>query len=250
MDGQLMPAELEFLADEFWKGFNRPGELRKAAKRYCQIFEIKDLSYFRLKSWYASNLPALGQKILLPPEDRKLHGFFDHWKNQGLLFLNKDDDPPEKCFSLAHELAHFLIEYDRHRKRAIEAMGEERAAEFLEQRTTTNERTKGLLHGVSFGPFPHFLEMDRQSGFHRYGIAVAERNADLLAYELLAPRRDMRERTTSKRFYPAKEEAYQVLIRDFQLPKKQAATYAYDLAEELTGGPSFEDFLKGKGPRQ
>lgn len=42
-----------------------------------------------------------------PEASKKIHGFYDH--DEKRIYVNTDDEPQEKLFTIAHELGHHLL---------------------------------------------------------------------------------------------------------------------------------------------
>ena len=106
----------------------------------------------------------------------------------GFILLDAADAPAERVFSLAHELAHFLWHYLRPRQWAGQCLGSGAAEVFDGRREPTSaERLRALLGHVPLGPHVHWMERGSRRQILDERVAVAEEEADRLAYELLAP---------------------------------------------------------------
>jgi hypothetical protein len=119
--------------------------------------------------------------------DRPLRGCLVARGGGAIVFLERDDDEAERRFSLAHEVAHFLRDYRQPREEAVRRLGE-RVLEVFDglRPPDVNERLHAVLRNVRVGFHTHFLARD-PGGHARGAAAAAEREADRLAYELLAP---------------------------------------------------------------
>jgi hypothetical protein len=91
-------------------------------------------------------------------------------------------------FSLAHELAHFLRDYWQPRRLAGRRLGAGIVEVFDGKRPTTPaERVRALLAGVPVGVHAHLMERGPRRQRLPPDVALAEEEADRLAYKLLAP---------------------------------------------------------------
>lgn len=144
----------------------------------------------------------------------------------GLILLDAGDEPDEQRFSLAHELAHFLRHYWQPRGRARESLGEGILAVFDGRRSASREeQLDALLAGIPLGCHTHLMRRDdrRQA---TGAIAVAEAEADRLAYELLAPVRIVAARVGEGLPDDCRARAATELRDFFGLPSRQAGEYA------------------------
>jgi hypothetical protein len=113
----------------------------------------------------------------------RLHGALVAQGDVGWIFLDSDDPDDEQGFSLAHELAHYLRHVWQPRRRAA-ALGAGPAFDGM-RHTTSSERVAALLRGVALEPYSHLRQRDGDVCTSE--IDRTEREADLLALELLAP---------------------------------------------------------------
>jgi hypothetical protein len=126
-------------------------------------------------------------ELEVPGADRRLHGLLFSRRGGAFLFVEEEDDPAERRFTLAHELAHYLRDSWRPRRRARELLGEVILQVLDGDRPALpEERLEAVLRGVRVGHHTHFLARDER-GRARGAEAEAEAAADRLAYELLAP---------------------------------------------------------------
>jgi hypothetical protein len=153
--------------------------------------------------------------------DRMLRGCLVACGGAAIVFLEQDDDEAERRFSLAHEVAHFLRDYCQPREEAVRCFGR-CVLEVLDglRPPDANERLHAVLRNVRIGFHTHFLARD-PGGHARGAAAVAEREADQLAYELLAPADHVR---------PRRDETVAALARrlhdDYGLPLGEGGRYA------------------------
>jgi hypothetical protein len=173
------------LADRFWADAGAaepfPRDLRRAIARAVPltVVSLPDLRLAGVRDWLLRN----GVACPCPGRDRRLRGCLVARSECGVVFLDGADPEDEQRFSLAHELAHFLRHYHRPRREAVRRLGELVSEVFDGLRPpTTAERIGALLADVRVGFHVHLLGRDGGAA-----VAVAEREADRLAFELLAP---------------------------------------------------------------
>lgn len=209
------------LAESFWSKAGPPPpfprDLRDAVTAVpLSVVEVAGVSVAGVRDWFARiELP-----VPLNEPDRPLRACLVAWRGEGFAFLDARDDPAERAFSLAHELAHFLRDYLRPREAVAERLGRA-SLEVLDglRPATPAERLHAVLRGLALGPFAHLMRRDESGRPLAPAEREAEAAADRLAFELLAPvgavgsARDRAELTDR-------------LVRAFGLPPGPAARYA------------------------
>jgi hypothetical protein len=188
------------------------------------VASLAGLSVGKVRCW----LEGQGAGWPLACPDRPLCACLVARGGTGFIFVERDDPDDEKRFSLAHELAHFLRDYWGPRRRAEALLGAG-ALEVLDghRPARRGERLRGVLASVPLGHHTHLLARDRE-GEPSPEVAAAERDADRLAWELLAPA----EVVLGHGRRPRRELAG-LLRKDFGLPDGQAWRYAGVLAPEV-----------------
>jgi hypothetical protein len=162
----------------------------------------------------ARRLKAAG--CVTPREkDRPLRACLVAHRGGGWVFLDADDPPDERRFSLAHELAHFLRHHWQPREKvaalgAVDAFDGRRAPD-------VGERLSAALHGVELRPYAHL--MHRDPAYILPEVRAAEEEADALAIELLAPEEERLARLGGAG-------AEEVLVGVFGLPRGVARFHA------------------------
>jgi hypothetical protein len=194
-----------------------PRDVRAAITRagVGTVAPVRGLSVSALTGWLARagiRVPDLGV-------DRPLRGGLYAAGGVGLFFVSVDDDPDEQRFTLAHELAHFLRDYLQPRERVAGVVGSA-ALDVLDgrRRATVSEAVRAAVRGVPVGPFAHL--MARTGSGCDPVTAAAEREADVLACELLAPAADVMGRVAGG------DDTVPVLTAEFGLPPGVARRYA------------------------
>lgn len=119
--------------------------------------------------------------------DRRLRACMVAAAGNAVILLDAADDPDEQRFSLAHELAHFLLDYWQPRARIAQRLGQHGQQVFDGLRTASStDRIDATLAGVRLDVAVHLMQRG-VDGIVDAAVAEAERRADLLAFELLAP---------------------------------------------------------------
>jgi hypothetical protein len=177
---------------------------------------------------------------------RRLRGCLLARRGQGVVFVAADDPPEEQRFTLAHETAHFLLDYQEKRARALARLGEAiRPVLDGDRPPTPDERVHALLADVPLGLHAHLMERG-PDGALCLEVADTERDADRLALELLAPEEQALAllRATRGETYTARvARAADAMAVRFGLPAAVAETYARRLLRRATGGPSVAEWL-------
>lgn len=188
----MTPAEIERLAASFW---DRVGE-RPPPPR-----DLEPLIPLHLDSVFVTALPAVSRAIVgdwlrrrrgipaLPGSDdpRPVFGCVIAYRGLCAIFIDRTLPPDLRRVIVAHELGHFLAEYEWPRQRILRRLGPSVRPVLDGDRPPTEvERWAAPLAGVSFGVHTHFLERD-YNHIERGLKDRSERLANAMALELLAP---------------------------------------------------------------
>ncbi len=184
----------------------------------------------------------------IPGRDRHLHGCLLAYRGQGTIFFDTEDPDVEQRFTLAHELAHFLLDYQAPRQRAITALGETILAVLDGDRLPTlEERFHAVLSTVPLGVMSHVMERPA-SGLPTNAVLNIEDRANRLALELLAPAATlcdmMQQLDTPHGFNRRLIFLCNYLAATHGLAEAVAVPYAHYLLGQL-GEPTFRDWLFG-----
>lgn len=225
-------------AESFWK---RAGTVPPVPRDLAAVVPIAlpvavvllpALALDRVEAW----LERRGCGYRFPCAERRLRGCLVALAGRGIVFVDGADAPAERRFTLAHEAAHFMLDYQRPRRRAVAKLGDG-IVEVLDGKRppTRTERIDAALTACPLGVHTHLLERD-----HRYGavIATIEERADRLACELLAPAADIPPHAATA------TELASDLRETFGLPDSIASAYARYLLRERGAGPSFVKWLR------
>ena len=124
-----------------------------------------------------------------------MRGILVALRGHGFIFLDGTMDAKEERLTLAHELAHFLFHYQTPRAHALAVLGENiRPVLNGERAATPSEQLSSALREVPLGMFRHILDRE-EGGLPDANTLKIELEADLIAYELLAPSDDVAQRT-------------------------------------------------------
>jgi hypothetical protein len=238
--GQAMNSAflIEHTAQEFWalvgEAPSYPGDIKMA------ITLTMPLELYGVPGLRVADVLEWTQKVRIaydmPGYNRRLHGCLLADRDKGTIFYDAGDSGDEQRFTLAHELAHFLLDYQAPRRRAITILGPSILAVLDGERPPTiSEQLHAALSDVSLGPMSHFMERPDE-GLPASIVLDIENRADRLALELLAPASCLQEMmivsTAPRGFNQRLSFLTQQLIVTYGLPATIADSYArYILAQ-------------------
>jgi hypothetical protein len=181
---------LERLAAEFWEAaggnepFPRTLESSVIWALPVAIVKLPGLSVTAVEKW----LTDRNMHAKLDSGNRRLHGCVLAFGGKGVILLDEGDSADELRFSLAHEAAHFIVDYISPRKIAEERFGVQ-ILEVLDgcRPPTVQERGSALLSNTAIGVYKHLMDRSVDGKIQCSRVEHAERDADRLALELLAP---------------------------------------------------------------
>lgn len=205
----MTPVWVRELADAFWAAVGPEVYPRTFAEVSLGfrviVIERANLSLAVVRDWLTRQ-----SRITVGGPDRRLRGCLVAHEWDGFVFVEATDPPAERRFTLAHELAHYLRDVWRPRRRAMEKLGTG-IVDVLDGKRppTADERLHAVLRGLPAGPVMHLLGRGEDESPE---VRAAEAAADRLAFELLAPAAEVRE--------PAELEGR------FGLPPAKAIEYA------------------------
>jgi hypothetical protein len=242
---------IEKVAEEFWLLVGQAPEYPcdiEEALCWALPLDIRLIPALRVRDAHAWAQQA-GIVHRLPEYNRRLRGCLLAYKNHGTILLDALDPVDERRFTLAHEAAHFLLDYHAPRQRALAALGESIRPVLDGQRPPTlKERLYAVLADAPLGVLSHLMERPDE-GLPAPIVLDVEDRADRLALELLAPAQsllDLLRHPSVPRTFDARL-AYltTILVTKYGLPAPIAASYARFLLQ-LKGGPGFRDWLLGR----
>lgn len=204
---------------------------------------VPQLSVRHVHDWLQTNQIAYA----VAGTDRRLRGCLFAYRDHGIIFLDSEDPPNEQRFTLAHELAHFLLDYWLPRQRTLHALGESiRAVLDGVRAPTAEERVQAVLARTPLGVHSHLMERPEQ-GLPSATVLQVENRADRLALEILAPAALLLTRPAidPRIPYPTRLQCLTMaLVSEFGLPATVAGSYARHLLR-THGRPTFQDWLQG-----
>lgn len=174
---------------------------------------------------------------------RAVRGCLIAFGGRGLIFVDSADSPDEQRFTVAHEAAHFLIDYWLPRQRAMEKFGEGIAQVFDGQRpATVEERFDALLENIHVGVYTDLMERDPAAVNPE--VSEVENRADSIAVTLLAPMDDVLSvvQVSGERSYESRVKTMRAALSErFGLPEAVAQSYCKFLLEITGQGPSWAE---------
>lgn len=237
-------------AEKFWsqagitEPFPRFLERAVAWALPLTVVKLPRLGLLELRNW----LEQRNIFFTLEIPNRRLRACLIARVGYGFIFLDGSDADDERRFSLAHELAHFLLDYLDPRAKVLELLGDA-GYEILDgQRApTAEERLRGVLHGVQLNSYLHLMERTSKGLVERFQVLEAEDRADRLALELLAPKETVLARLAENgvdwRSASVPTLVLETLRQGFGLPEAVAERYGQILVMRQQQPASFRQWL-------
>jgi Zn-dependent peptidase ImmA (M78 family) len=240
------PVWVTELAERFWSAAGSPPsfphDLETAATN-AALLSLIDRQHLRL-STVLEFLQRQQVPVVLAEPDRPLRAALYCWRGVGYLFLDSTDPPDERRFSLAHEVAHFLRDYDAVRRKLTRSVGPAvlPVLPVLDgtRPPTADERIQAVLRNSPLAPHTHIMNRDADGRPKSEAEQEAEDRADRLAFELLAPAECFRDET-DRHHVEAR------LVAEFGLPHLAARTYSALLLPPPLPAGMFVERLKKIG---
>jgi hypothetical protein len=252
----MLETRVHRTAEKFWKP---AGDIQSRFPRDIESAVAWSLPLFvvRLPRLWVHDVECYLRKrrlpvLIGPAADRRLHGCVLAIRGKGLIIVDGTDKPAQVRFTIAHEAAHFMLDYQEPRLRAVEKLGENIQSVLDGERALKpEERVDGLLSNAPVGLYAHFMHRD-SAGFGSEKILEAESQADQLAFELIAPEAElwrMLPKGFAERGYEQRLTTVRLLmVRRFGLPSEVAAQYAASLCRSRFGGATVREWLGMRGP--
>ena len=246
----MTEARIAHIAQQFWDAAGGPGPFPRNLE--APVLWTLPLIVAKLPRLWVRDAAEWFDRRSVPfsdgGPDRLLHGCLVAYGGRGCVLLDGADPPDELRFSLAHEVAHFLLDYHEPRQTAIRRLGGSILEVFDGVRPpTVTERVHGVLSDVTLGAHLHLMERQPDGTLGCGDIAGAEGRSDQLALELLAPAAAVARRVAfagrPASFAASEQQVAVVLVEAFGLPQPVAAPYARWLARGWWGGPSVREWL-------
>jgi Zn-dependent peptidase ImmA (M78 family) len=205
------------------------------------VVKLPHLDLRLIEDW----LIRRGVNFKFDVENRWVRGCLVAYGGKGMIFVDGADPIPEQRFTIAHELAHFMIDYWQPRNRSAQKYGPAVLELFDGLRgPTLDERIHAVLQGFPLGTFTRLIERGVQGGDE--ATWRAENHADQMALAFLAPPNEaLSIISASGRTYADRNlEAVETLIDKFGLPRSVAVYYAAELLKSIGKGPSWTENLR------
>jgi hypothetical protein len=243
-------ALIENAAQEFWilvgSAPTYPCDLQTAIilALPLELYAVARLRAHHVRDWAR----RVQIELYIRGQDRRLHGCLIAERGKGTIFFDSQDTDAEQRFTLAHELAHFLLDYQAPRVRAIAALGPSILPVLNSERPPTlEERLHAALSTVHLGTMSHFMERPEE-GLPTNAVLAIENRADQFALELLAPQRSlqafMRQTSAPRGFTARLRFLTEHLLTVYGLPGAIAPSYARSILHQL-GEPTWRNWLTG-----
>jgi hypothetical protein len=222
---------IEGLARQFWEEAGDPARFPRDLERAIlgtkslSIAKLEGLSPTVIQAWFNQR----GYPLRFETKERKLNGCVVAYRGAVLIFLEKRLGYPDEQMVLGHEFGHFLAQYEYPRERVCRRLGE-RMFEVYDgdRQATIAEQLAATLAGVPLEAHVHY--MDRlEGGTYLEPVNQAERVANALALELMAPWRAVLGAMKEKAHVRDSAGFSEILRKKFGLPAEWAAPYAREL---------------------
>ncbi|HKV40045.1 MAG TPA: hypothetical protein VJX67_12595 [Blastocatellia bacterium] len=243
LDGSAQEA-----VDRFWEkcgeieSFPRNLERPIALALPVALVKLPKLTLNDVERW----LRKRGAPMTFGCESRPIRGCVVGYSGLGMIFVDGSDPDDERRFTLAHEAAHFMIDYWLPRELAVRKLGPG-IAQVLDgiRKPTASENVHSLLAGVPLEVYVSLMEREQGCGQVDSRLWPAEDKADRVALALLAPPEVVLEGVdlSGKRFEERRAAVKCVLSERFGLPGYLADSYCLALLSDFGFGRSWVEDL-------
>ena len=231
-------AQIERIAREFWATthaeFRYNYDIVKVVESSLnvQLIRMPQLSPKNITSWLSDH----DMNIPLENNERNLHGALIIQNGAVLMFIDTTENDTRQRYTLAHQVSHFLLDYQMPKERTIMTLGKEIAGVLKGNAEASVEQlVQSAFNGMTDKVYTLFIEKDE--------AIPSENPADSLALELLAPRYQIIHETAAKSillsYAPFKRKCRELLIGKYRIPSEIAHKYASDLAGSVMNKSSF-----------
>jgi hypothetical protein len=234
----------------FWQGCGElepfPRSLERSLEFALPIKLVDDLSGLMLhdiEGW----LKRRGVSFRFDCRSRAVRGCLVAAGGRGLIFIDGADPDDERRFTVAHETAHFIVDYWLARQTAIEKFGEQITDVFDGlRRASAKERLHSLIAGAGLGVYTKLIERGGAGDAVQSEVWEIEDRADRVALALLAPPDEVLASAdvSAPGFEVRRACLEDVLCERFGLPKAAAFAYATSLLADTNRGPSWVESLR------
>lgn len=190
-------------------------------------------------------LRARGSRFTFSCQSRAVRGCLVAYMDYGIIFVDGTDPDDERRVTIAHEIAHFLMDYWLPRRRAEARFGPEILQAIDGQRAfSASERIFSIFEADI--PRLHTELLDRETGDDINQTWKIENRADKVAMALLAPpEMVLAQADLTGADYPARLSSLAQLLRtSYGLPDSVASAYAAELLHASGKGRSWVESLR------
>lgn len=213
-------------ADDFGEYFPREVELSVLWRLPLAIVELPNLTGASVVEWLGDR--GIQLSVYTPPAG--LRGALVAHAGSGVLFVDAADDPAERRVTLAHEAAHFVVDYWQPRLQLAARAPQLLAVVDGLRPANDHDRVDALLARSPLGVHTHLFERDQSGATLSTEVNVREQRAAQIAWEVLAPQAVITQHISATDSF--------ALVRslevDFGLPRKTAREYAQHLRRALS----------------
>ncbi len=248
----FIDSDVKHLTEEFWhrlgESVSFPHDIEASAQQVVPISveKLPGLNIGLINSWLTQRGIPLPNSV--SGEQRAIFGCLLAHKGRGIIFVDASATESEQRFTTAHELAHFLRDYQKPRQIALAKMGTNIIAVLDGERTPTGtERVEALLSNVPIGMYSDLMMRGPNNQYLSLHTTEIEKKADYIALELLAPYRRVLEiagiRPGSIERETVLTTINPLLLSYFDLPISVAAAYATRVASHAARKPTVREWL-------
>lgn len=245
-----LDGESQKIISQFWElcgetePFPRNLERSMALALPVTLIKLPRLKLREAEAW----LQRRGVAFQFDCQSRAVRGCLVAFGGEGLIFVDGADPDDEQRFTLAHEMAHFMIDCWQPRQKAIQKFGPH-IAEVIDgfRPASLDERVHAVLAHIPVGVQTDLMDRDESGEANPMGqIWAIENRADKIALALLAPPEAVIPRLDLSllKFEQRQETATFVLREQFGLPVSVAAAYSRSLLTALGKGPSWTESIR------
>lgn len=239
--------ESQEIVDSFWKlvgeqeAFPRTLERSISLALPVALVKLPRLDLRAIENW----LLRRNVQYLFDCENRVVRGCLVAFGGKGIVFVDGTDSLNELRFTVAHEIAHFLVDYWQPRNKASIKYGPSILEVFDGLREPTiDERVHSIISGTPTGLFADLMERKSQNELDE--TWHVENKADKVALALIAPPEAVYKVAdiSSRSYVERKQQIMSVLISAFGLTEYVASSYGTDLLKLIGKGPSWAEGLR------
>lgn len=225
--------DLEQCAAVFWEPIPHRNHFPRDLEQYLSIYyaasieSLPKLTVQRVQEWLSEN----GFPSTYSPNDRRLDGCIIAQKGHAILFLDDALPLDERRMIIAHETAHFWLDYELPRRRMKQRYGA--AGMQILDKERPAHTVEVLLAAATSSPIEEFYHYHFKESKHETEI---EQRANTLACLLIAPSREVLARATKCRIArDDKSKWLELLHQGFGMPENWARSYLPLLQRSIRG---------------